>query len=98
MTERAVPPTARERVLYEAAAKGSPEEFARRCAAIGRDPKQVLDSFDAEPWRWLIVSFASSGYIADGARDLQFPTEIRARLDATRQYVEMPWWRRLGRR
>jgi hypothetical protein len=98
MTERVAPPTARERALYEAATIRPHQEFVRVCGVIGRDPTQTLDSFDAEPWRWLIVSFTSSGYIADGARELQFPTEIRARLDATRQYVETPRWRRLSRR
>jgi hypothetical protein len=58
----------------------------------------MLDSFDAAPWRWLTVSFAPSGYISDGDRDLQFPTEIRGRLDDARQYLEAPWWRRRGRR
>jgi hypothetical protein len=97
VTEREIPPTARERALYDAATKASPEEFVRLCWVIGREPREVLDAFDAAPWRWLIVSFAPSGYIADGARDLQFPSEIRAHLDATRQYVERPWWRRAGR-
>jgi hypothetical protein len=97
VTERVTPPTARERGLYETATKGSPEEFVRLCGVIGRDPREVLDAFDAEPWRWLIISFAASGYISDGARELQFPSEIRARLDATRQYIERPWWRRRPR-
>jgi hypothetical protein len=97
MTEREIPPTARERALLDAATQGQPEEFVRLCEMIGRKPKQVLDSFDAAPWRWLIVSFAPSGYIAEGGRELRFPAEIRARLDVTRQYVETPWWRRWGR-
>jgi hypothetical protein len=85
-------------VRWEAASTGQPEEFVRLCGVVGRDPSEILDTFDAEPWRWLIVSFAPSGYISDGARELQFPSEIRAKLDATRQYVEKPWWRRLRRR
>jgi hypothetical protein len=96
VTEREIPPTARERALFEAATRASPEKFVRLCWLIGRDPKEMLDAFDAAPWRWLIVSFAPSGYIADGARELQFPSEIRARLDAARQSVEKPWWRRVG--
>jgi hypothetical protein len=65
---------------------------------LGRHPKQVLDSYDAEPWRWLIVTFSSPGIVSDSTRELKFPTRIRARLDATREYVETPWWRRMGRR
>lgn len=84
-------------VSIEAASKGQAEEFVCLCGVIGRDPKQVLDSFDAEPWRWLIVSFAPSGYIADGARELQFPSEIRANLDTVRDHVDRPWWRRRRR-
>jgi hypothetical protein len=98
VTKREIPPTARERGLFQAATRASPEKFVRLCWVIGREPREVLDAFDAAPWRWLIVSFAPSGYIADDARKLQFPSEIRAHLHATRQYVEAPWWRRLRRR
>lgn len=98
MTERENPPTARERGIFEAATQGHPEEFVRLCKMLGREPKQVLDSFDAAPWRWLIVSFNAPTYLGDSTRDLQFPTRMRARLDATREYVETPWWRRMGRR
>jgi hypothetical protein len=95
MTGREIPPTARERAIFEAATQGPPEEFVRLCKVVGRDPKQVLDGYDAEPWRWLIVSFSTSGVVSDSTRELQFPTRIRARLDAARAYVERPWWRRL---
>lgn len=65
MTETDPPPTARERAIFEAATQGSPEEFVRLCKVIGRDPKQVLDGYDAAPWRWLIVSFSSPGIVSD---------------------------------
>jgi len=97
MTEREAPPTAREHALFDAASQPAPEEFVRLCALIGRGPVEVLDRFDAAPWRWLIVSFASPGILSDGAREMQFPARVRARLDATREYVERPWWRRLAR-
>jgi hypothetical protein len=95
MTERERPPTARERAIFEAATQGRPEEFVRLCRVIGRDPKQVLDGYDAEPWRWLIVSFAPLGIVSDSTRELQFPAPIRAHLDAARAYIERPSWRRL---
>lgn len=98
VTEREAPPTARERALFEAATQGSPEEFVRLCRIIGRDPRQVLDSYDAAPWRWLIASFATSGVVSDSARRLPFPADVRGRLNVARQYVERPWWRRLGHR
>jgi hypothetical protein len=94
MTEGQGPPTARERALFEAATKASPETFISLCKVIGRDPRHVLDGYDAEPWRWLIVSFASPGAVSEGTRALQFPSAVRARLDATRRYVEASWWQR----
>jgi hypothetical protein len=96
MTEREPPPTARERAMFEAATRGSPEEFVRLCRLIGRDPTQTLDAYDAEPWRWLIVSFSTSSVVSEGTRELQFPADMRARLDAARAYVNRPWWRRLS--
>ncbi len=97
VTARETPPTARERALFEAATQGRHEEFTRLCRMIGREPRQVLDSFDAAPWRWLIVTFDPELVISDSTRELQFPTRIRARLESTREYVEMPWWRRFVR-
>lgn len=91
MSERGIPLPARERAFFEAATQGRPEEFVRLCKIIGRDPQQVLDGYDAEPGRWLIVSFSTSGIVSDSIRELQFPTRIRAHLDAAGAYVERPW-------
>lgn len=100
MTERERPLTARERAMFDAATQGQPDEFVRLCERIGRDPREMLDDFDAEPWRWLIVSYASSGLAGGDIPSLDYPPNIRARLDATRQFLEKKsWWRRLaGRR
>lgn len=97
VTERDTPPTARERALFEAASEPAPMEFVRLCGVVGRDPRQVLDGFDAAPWRWLTVSFTATGFVTDSTRELSFPADVRARLTTTRRYVETPWWRRLGR-
>lgn len=97
VTETDTPPTARERAMFEAATQGNPEEFVRLCGVIGRDPRETLDGYDAEPWRWLIVSFGSSGLAGDEAPSLGVPPAMRAQLDATRWYVDRPWWRRLQR-
>lgn len=43
MTEREIPPTGRERALFDAATQGQPEAFVRLCEVIGRKPNQVLD-------------------------------------------------------
>jgi hypothetical protein len=94
VTERD-PTTARERAIFEAATQGQPEEFARLCRMIGRDPRDTLDDYDAEPWRWLIVSYGSSGLAGDEIPTLDYPPAIRAQLDATRRYIERPWWRKL---
>ena len=98
MTEKEHPPTARERVMFQAASMGWTAEFERLCKVIGRDPRKTLDSYDAEPWRWLIVSYGDPGDVSDSTRALEFPLGVRANLDATRRYVERPWWRRLRRR
>jgi hypothetical protein len=85
------PPTACERAIFEAETRGNPEEFARLCQMIGRDPRETLDYYDAEPWRWLIVSYASSGLAGDDTPHLDYPPDMRANLDATRRYIERPW-------
>jgi hypothetical protein len=54
----------------------------------------MLDSFDADPWRWMFY-FSPSDLVTDGMRTSPSPPEIRARLDATRRYVEIPKWRRI---
>jgi len=91
VTEREKPPTAREArdVSRQLPWGGRPSSFvcARSSVAIRA---KTLDSYDAEPWRWLIVSYGGSGYVSDSTRDVEFPPEMRAHLDATRQYVERP--------
>jgi hypothetical protein len=91
------PPTARERAMFDAATQGHAQEFVRLCTLLGRDPREVLDDYDAEPWRWLIVSYGSSGLAGDAIPNLDFPPNLRVNLDATRKYVERPWWRRMRR-
>jgi hypothetical protein len=95
VTDADRPPTARERAIFEAATQSQPEEFVRLCQMIGRDPRETLDGYDAEPWRWLIVSYGGSGIAGDEAPGLDFPPSVRTQLDATRRYVERPWWRRI---
>lgn len=97
MTEIEASPTARERALFDAASQPFPEEFVRLCKVIDRDPRHVLARFDAAPWRWLIVGFATPAAVPDAIRELSFPTDVQARLEVTRQYVERSWWRRVLR-
>jgi hypothetical protein len=94
VTERLHPPTARERAAFDAATRSTPEEFVSLCRIVGKDPKQLLDSFDAAPWRWLFY-FSPSDLVSDPMRDVSFPPPMRAHLDAARKYVETPWWRRI---
>ena len=63
---------------------------------VEKDPKELLDSFDAAPWRWLFY-FSLSDLVSYAMRDVSFPPPMRARLDAARDYVETPWWRRILR-
>jgi hypothetical protein len=86
-------PTARELAAFDAATAGTPKDFVRTCRAAGMEPRQVLDTFDARPWRWLF-SFAPEDTITDEVRHRTFQPEVRERLDATREYVEASWWRR----
>ena len=94
MTGRPFPPTARERAAFDAATKGTPADFVRICRSLGTRPGQMLDSFDAAPWRWMYF-FSPSDLMTGDMRRQPFPTAVRARLDATRSYVEAPRWRRI---
>ncbi len=94
MTDRPRPPTEDERLAFDAATRGSPREFVRICRRAGKEPGRMLDRFDATPWRWLYY-FSPSDLVSDGMRTLPYPPEIRARLDATRKYVEAPKWQRM---
>ena len=98
MPETPTPPTPREQQLFEAATEASPAQFVRLCARFGKDPRTVLDSFDAEPWRWFISFWATSDALMHGVRDIPFPPEIRSRLDEVRTYLDAPWWRKAFRR
>jgi len=94
VTERAIPPTARERAAFDAATTGSPKDFIRVCQELGREPQQMLDAFEAAPWRWL--SYFSPGEpVTDEVRHRPIQPEMQVRLDAIREYIEAPWWRRV---
>jgi hypothetical protein len=94
MTERAIPPTARERAAFDAATTGNPKDFVRVCRELGRDPVEMLDAFEAAPWRWLFY-FPPGDPVTDEMRHRPFLPPVQARLDALREYVVAPWWRRL---
>lgn len=94
MTEQAIPPTARERAAFDAATTGKPKDFIRVCGELGRAPSEMLDAFQAAPWRWL-SSFAPGDPVTDEARHRPFQPPIQERLDLVREYIEAPWWRRL---
>ena len=94
MTARPRPPTEDERWAFDAATRGSPKEFVRICGQAGKDPGQTLARFEATPWRWLYYC-SPCDLVSDGMRTLPYPPEIRAQLDATRNYVETPKWRRV---
>ncbi len=94
MTERAIPPTARERAAFDAATTGTPKDFVRVCHELGRPPIEMLEAFQAAPWRWL-VSFGPGDPLTDEARHRPFQPPIQARLDLAREYIEAPWWRRM---
>ncbi len=88
------PPTVRERAVFDAATTGTPREFVQACRAAGLEPREMLDTFDAIPWRWL-YSFSPDDPVTDEVRHRTFQPSVRRRLDATREYVETSWWRRL---
>ena len=94
MTDRPKPPTVAERLAFDAATGGSPKRFVDICRMAGREPEQLLNSFDWDPWRWLF-NFSPSDLVTDAMRRESFPPELRARLEATRRYVEAPRWRRM---
>jgi hypothetical protein len=67
MTERPLPPTADERLAFDAATRRSPKDFVRICRLAGEEPGQMLNRFDAEPGRWLF-HFSLSDLVTDGMR------------------------------
>jgi hypothetical protein len=92
--ETPIRPTAREQAAFDAATTGTPREFVRTCRAAGLEPKQMLDTFDAKPWRWLF-SFAPEEPVTDEVRHRPFQPPVQERLEAARGYVETSWWRRV---
>jgi hypothetical protein len=94
MTERAIPPTARERAAFDAATTGTPKDFVATCRAAGIDPEQMLESFQAAPWRWLFF-FPPGDPVSDEVRHRPFQPVMLERLNAVREYVEASWWRRV---
>ena len=98
MTERAIPPTARERAAFDAATTGGPRDFVRVCQELGREPERMLEAFEAAPWRWLTY-FSPGDAVTDEVRHRPIQPAMQARLDAVREYIEAPWWHRVfGRR
>ena len=93
LIETSVPPSARELAAFDAATSGTPRDFVRTCAAAGIVPSQMLDLFDAAPWRWM-TRFTTSVAVTDEMRHRPFQPAIRERLDAARKYLEASWWRR----
>ncbi len=94
MTERAIPPTARERAAFDAATLGTPKDFVATCRAAGIEPRTMLDGLAAAPYRWLFF-FSPGDPVTDEVRHRQFQPAIQERLDAVREYVETPAWRRV---
>lgn len=94
MTERANPPTAREQAAFDAATTGKPKDFIRVCSELGTAPSEMLDAFQAAPWRWLFY-FPPGDPVSDEARHRPFQPAVQERLDLLREYIEAPWWRRM---
>jgi hypothetical protein len=94
VAEIATPPTMREQAVFDAATTGTPKEFVRACRAAGLEPVQMLDTFDAAPWRWLF-SFSPDEAVTDEVRHRTYQPGVRHSLDAAREYLETSWWRRL---
>lgn len=94
LLETLSPPTMRERAVFDAATTGTPREFVQACRAADLEPRQMLDMFDAVPWRWLF-SFSPDDAVTDEVRHRTFQPAVRWKLDATREYLDASWWRRL---
>jgi hypothetical protein len=94
LAELLTEPTMRERAVFDAATSGTPREFVQACRAADLEPRQMLDAFDAVPWRWLF-SFSHDEAVTDEVRHRTYQPSVRRRLDATREYLETSWWRRL---
>jgi hypothetical protein len=94
LLETLSPPTMRERAVFDAATTGTPREFVQACRAADLEPRQMLDVFDAAPWRWLF-SFSPDDAVTDEVRHRIFQPAVRRKLDATREYLDASWWRRL---
>lgn len=94
LAELLTPPTMRERAVFDAATTGTTREFVHACRAADLEPRRMLDTFDAAPWRWLF-SFSPDAGVTDEVRHRTYQPAVRRRLDATREYLETSWWRRL---
>jgi hypothetical protein len=94
MTDRAIPPTARERAAFDAATTGTPKDFVTTCRAAGINPEKMLEAFQASPWRWLYVA-SPADPVTDEVRHRPFQPPMQERLDALREYLETPRWRRI---
>jgi hypothetical protein len=90
------PITLGERQAYDAATQGTPRQYEQCCRRVGIDPIDLLNRFDAEPWRWIIY-WLDTKQLSPLQRATPYPLEIRAKLDAVRAHLDAP--RRLfGRR
>ena len=69
VTERLHPTTARERTAFDAATSAAPSEFVTLCRMVEMDPKELLDSFDAAPWRCLFY-FSLTDLVSYAMRDV----------------------------
>jgi hypothetical protein len=94
LAEMITQPTVRERAVFDAATTGTPREFVQACRAADLEPHQMLDTFDAVPWRWLF-SFSPDEAVTDEVRHRTYQPSVRRQLDATREYLETSRWRRL---
>jgi hypothetical protein len=94
VAEFLVPPTMRERAVFDAATNATPKEFVQACRAADLEPRHMLDAFDAAPWRWLF-SFSPDETITDEVRHRIFQPSVRRRLEVAREYIDASWWRRL---
>ena len=58
-----------------------------RRAGCPQDPRERLDEFEADPWRWM-YHFSPSDLITDELRQDRFPMAVRASVDGARKYLE----------